>query len=257
MIIPFADRVSSLMSRAQQRIENFSHEWIMFVAWTDLLLASWPVAPEQLRRFVPAGVELDTFDGSAWVSIVPFNAVDMHFRGLPPIPGQGAFGELNFRTYVKMGAQKGVLFLSLDCRGRVAQLIGTHLFHLPFKDADIDIGRNADSYHVKSVRRVEHGPAATFIATYQPSGEPATPAAGTIEEFLTHRLSLFVPGPDGTVHRGDIEHAPWMVQPVTVSIDTNTIGDALGITLAATPGHAAFAARTDSLVYPLVRQPTL
>src|SRR5204863_7296234 len=93
------DRIEALAERMRKGVEALTHEWFLYVAWTDLLLASWPIPVEQLRSLIPASVEIDTFDGTGWVSIVPFNAVDMHLRYLPPFPGQANVCELNFRTY--------------------------------------------------------------------------------------------------------------------------------------------------------------
>lgn len=247
-----ADRIKTLHEQIQNRIDDLSHEWIMYVAWTDLLLASWPVPEEQLRPLVPAGVDVDTFDGSGWVSIVPFKAVDMHFRGLPPVPGQADFYELNCRTYVRLGETRAVLFLSLDCPGKLADLIGKYLFHLPFKEAEMTITSADDTFKVESRRVAKEEPAAAFIASYRPIGEAATPAPGTLEDFLTNRLSLILPGPHGRILRGDIAHEPWMLQQAAASIQINTIAEAAGIALPDVSPHTAFARKTDSLIYPLV-----
>jgi uncharacterized protein YqjF (DUF2071 family) len=183
--------------------------------------------------------------------MVPFKAVDMRFRGLPPIPGQGDFCQLNCRTYVRLGETRAVLFLSLDCPGMVATLIGRHLFHLPFKEAEMEIQAQPGGFRVESRRVQRHGdPAAAFVATYRPTGSAATPSAGTLDDFLTRRMSLFVPDPDGRLIRADIGHPPWRLQPADLSIEVNTIAEAAGITLPTVAPHAAYAARTDSVVYP-------
>ena len=226
------------------------HEWIMSVAWTDLLLASWPVPPDEMRTFAPAPLEVDTFDGSAWVSVVPFKAKDMRFRGLPPIPGQGDFCQLNCRTYVRLGETRAVLFLSLDCPGALATLIGRHLFDLPFKEAEMQISPQPTGFRVECHRVQRGDPASAFVATYSPTGSVATPAEGTLDDFLTKRMSLFVPGPAGRLTRADIAHPPWRLQPADLSIEVNTIAAATGIKLPQIKPHAAYAARTDSLVYP-------
>src|SRR3954449_4353573 len=46
--------------------------WAMGQTWADLLFCHWPVPAEQLERHVPASLPLDTFDGTAWLSITPF-----------------------------------------------------------------------------------------------------------------------------------------------------------------------------------------
>ena len=41
--------------------------WVMRMRWLDLLFAHWPVPVEALRPLVPAGLDIETFDGSAWI----------------------------------------------------------------------------------------------------------------------------------------------------------------------------------------------
>ena len=71
--------------------------------WTNLLFAHWPVPVEAIRPLVPERLEIDTFDGHAWIGIVPFRMEDVAPRFLPAVPGPGAFPELNVRTYVRLG----------------------------------------------------------------------------------------------------------------------------------------------------------
>jgi uncharacterized protein YqjF (DUF2071 family) len=251
-----AARIAQLAGAAPQSLDATSREWLMFESWDDLLLASWPVPATAVRSLVPPGLEIDTFDGSAWVSIVPFRAGNMRLRWLPQIPGQADFHELNFRTYVRLDETRAVYFLSLDCPGALASLVGSKLFGLPFKDATMRIERRDDGYRVESRRTMRGEPPAEFVASYLPHGEAVTPRPGSLEDFLTARLSLFVVGRTGQLHRGDIWHGPWLLQPVDVQIESNTIARAVGITLPDAPPHAAFAAHTDSLVYPPVRVAT-
>ena len=75
--------------------------WSVAQRWRDLLFAHWPVAAHQLAPLLPPGIEIDTFDQSAWVGVVPFWMDQVKVRGLPRIPGAIRFPELNFRTYVR------------------------------------------------------------------------------------------------------------------------------------------------------------
>jgi uncharacterized protein YqjF (DUF2071 family) len=72
--------------------------WVMTQRWNDLLFAHWPVPAAQIGRLLPEGLAVDTFDGSAWVGIVPFWMDRVQIRGLPLIPGANRFPELNLRT---------------------------------------------------------------------------------------------------------------------------------------------------------------
>src|SRR4051794_36967264 len=87
--------------------------WIMVQVWRDLLFAHWEIAPDVLRTFIPKQLELDTYDGRAWISITPFE-MSLRFRALPVLPGMGHLPELNFRTYVVKNDKPGIFFFSLD-----------------------------------------------------------------------------------------------------------------------------------------------
>ena len=103
--------------------------------WLDLLFAHWPVPLDVLRPLIPAGLELDTFDGQAWLGVVPFRMEDVGPRFLPAPPGPGAFPELNVRTYVTRRGRGGVWFLSLDAASRLAVEGARAAFHLPYVHA--------------------------------------------------------------------------------------------------------------------------
>ena len=98
--------------------------------WHDLLFAHWQVNPDNLRPLVPAPLELDIYDGRAWVAVTPFHMSDVRMRALPPIPGMSAFPELNVRTYVKFGGVPGVFFFSLDAASRSAVIGARAAFFL-------------------------------------------------------------------------------------------------------------------------------
>ena len=88
--------------------------------WNDLLFAHWPVDAAALRELVPAGFELDPFDGQVWVGVVPFHMTNVAPRFVPALPWVSAFPELNVRTYVRVKGKPGVYFFSLDAADRLA-----------------------------------------------------------------------------------------------------------------------------------------
>ncbi len=84
--------------------------WVMTQTWLDLLFAHWPVDGDVLRQKIPAGFELDEFEGQAWLAVVPFRMTNVAPRGVPAVPWISAFPELNVRTYVRVGGTPGVFF---------------------------------------------------------------------------------------------------------------------------------------------------
>jgi uncharacterized protein YqjF (DUF2071 family) len=222
--------------------------WVLFMTWRDLLFASWRVPPEIVRAKVPPELDLDTFDGSAWVTLVPMHVTGMHYRDVPPIPGMVTLRELNFRTYVKRNGKGGVYFLSIECPAIVSDWMALHLFKVPYLKAQIVMANDGVTYHYASERTQSDMPPAAFFGTFSPSGETASPAPGSLESFLVERFCLFFVK-DGKVYRGDIHHEAWKLQSAELNIGYNTIAKAAGFDLAEKPDHIAFSPATDTLVW--------
>lgn len=221
----------------------------MAMTWHDLLFAHWRVPAATLRPLVPSSLTIDTFDGSAWIGVVPFRMTGVRLRGTPALPGPGAFPELNVRTYVKGGARPGVWFLSLDAASRVAVRAARGWFHLPYFDAEMECAEDGDDVVYRSHRTHTGAHAAAFAARYGPSGPAFAAAPGSLEHWLTERYCLYAAEPDGGVLRGEIHHAPWPLQPALAAIDANTMAAAGGVALPAACPHLLFARRLDVVAW--------
>src|SRR5688572_8640413 len=188
--------------------------WSVFMRWHELLFMHWPLPAAALRPLIPAGLELDTFDGAAWLGVVPFRMSHIRHRLLPPVPGTAALPELNVRTYVTAGGKPGVWFFSLDAASRLAVRGARWRFHLPYYDAVMSCPRDdSGTIAYQSTRTHRNAPPARFAARYRPIGPPVRAGAGTLEHFLTERYCLYSADAAGQVFRGEITHVPWPLQP--------------------------------------------
>ena len=221
----------------------------MRMRWLDLLFAHWPVDAEALRAHLPVDLELDTFDGQAWLGIVPFRMEDVGPRGLPAPPIAGAFPELNVRTYVTHRGRAGVWFLSLDAANRIAVEGARAAFHLPYVHAAMTVTARGDAIEYDSTRRDRRVPPATFRATYRPTGPIERAEPGSFEAWSTERWRLFAVDHRGRIERTEIRHAPWPLQPATAELEATEMAAAHGITLPAVPPHLRFARRLDVVAW--------
>lgn len=222
--------------------------------WENLLFAHWRVDADALRRLLPDAVRLQTHDGAAWLGMTPFRISALRLRGTLPLPRVSSFLELNVRTYVTAGGKPGIWFFSLDASSRLAVEAARRTYKLPYFQARIGVTQQGEWIEYESARIGNNGEPHVFSARYRPSGEAFDAAPGSLEEFLTERYCLYAVDDRGRLHRAEIHHPPWPLQPAEATIELNTMapGDL------ALPGEGPllrFARVQDVVIWPLRRVP--
>jgi len=211
--------------------------------WTELAFLHWPVPAALLRPLVPPELTIDTFDGKAWLGVVPFRMEGTRARLAPRIPTATNFPELNVRTYVRGGGpgggRAGVWFFSLDAASRLAVLgarVGVNLpyFHAAMEmEGDLDSGMCFTSRRKgRSERRREWVLGnAEFRGSYRAVGDVFHAAPGSLAHWLTERYCLFGRFRSGAVYFMDVHHAPWPLREGRVELEANSVAEAAGIPL--------------------------
>jgi uncharacterized protein YqjF (DUF2071 family) len=219
------------------------------MSWHDLLFAHYRVDATALREAVPRSLELDLWQGAAWLGVVPFYMSNVGLPSAHRLPWLSAFEELNVRTYVCHGGRSGVYFFSLDAANWAAVLGARAGFRLPYYWARMRrIQRGAEVvYH--SRRLV--GPPARFEARYAPAGEVRRSEVGSLEHWLTERYCLYTVGSQGEAYRSDIHHRPWPLQSGQAVITTLDMNLPRGSSIADQQPLLHFARRLDVLAWPL------
>lgn len=212
--------------------------------WRELLFAHWIVDAALVRPHIPSELDLDLFDGCCYVGAVPFLMQNTGLRFIPPIPGLHAFPELNLRTYVIAGGKPGVWFFSLDAGSKLAVRGARWLFHLPYFDARFDISVS-ETVRYRAERTHRKAASAQFEATYRPVGAVYESTAGSLDAWLTDRYCLYSSNASVQLYRGEIDHRAWPLQRAEAEIQTNTLGDWLGIPLKGEPVTLHFAKLLD------------
>jgi hypothetical protein len=217
----------------------------MAMQWHDLLFMHWPMEVQRLRRVVPGELQLDVFDGHAWLGVVPFMMRRVRLRGLPAVWGLSAFEELNVRTYVTVGGKAGVYFFSLDAASRLAVRGARLLWGLPYMDARMHCRAGEQGWVEYRCERTHRGePAARFEGRYRPTGQVYRSQGGTLDYFLTERYALYTAG-WGRVMMGEIDHAPWPLQAAQVEVETMDMTRLLGLELPGVRPVCHFALRLE------------
>jgi len=222
----------------------------MAQTWGDLLFAHWPVPERDVRAMVPEPLAIDTFDGTAWLGITPFEVSGLRLRGTPPLPRLSRFPELNVRTYATFGGKPGIWFFSLDA-GSSAAVAGARLsYRLPYFPADMTISRGPGRIRYRSTRTSPDAPRAELAAEYGPTADPRPADAGTLEHWLAERYCLYTVDDRRRVMRAEIHHPPWPLQAATATFEANTMAPP-ALELPPREPLLHFARRQDVVIWPL------
>lgn len=195
--------------------------------WEDLTFIHWRLDPAVVQRLLPAGLTVETCDGSAWVGLVPF-----FLRvGLPrvrPVPWLSRFAETNVRTYARSeDGTSGVWFFSLDAARLGAVVVARSTYRLPYFWSKMSIDRSGSTISYRCARRWPR-PRGTSAATIE-IGERYEPDELTeLDHFLTARWALFS-APRSGLQQARAFHDPWPLQRARVVVLDDTLVAAAGL----------------------------
>lgn len=221
-----------------------------FQRWDDLLFLHWKVPAEALRPLVPASLALDTFEGDAYVGVVPFMMRDVHPTWAFPVAPISNFLETNVRTYVhRGGADPGVWFFSLDAANALAVGIARAFWDLPYHRATMSLEKRDGVIEYNTVR--DGTPKGRCAVAYRHLGSPAPAVPGTLEHFLAERYILYAARDDGAMRLGRVHHAPYPLERAELLRWDEDLVAAAGITRPDAPPIAHYAAGVSVDVFAL------
>jgi uncharacterized protein YqjF (DUF2071 family) len=236
--------------------------WSMTQRWNNLLFAHWPVPVSALAPLIPPELQVDTFEGSAWLGASPFWMDRIKVRGLPALPGVRSFPGLNLRTYVRdaHSGAKGVYLLSAEVGDLPAVLLARVLYRLPYHWAEMQLEQTrAREFSFYSRRRLSSEPV-VFNARYRglgPTRRLAELRNGTLEHFLMERSCMFLRDHAGRSIRTNLHSVSWPLEEAEAEIERNDLAAALGIHLPELSPVLYYARRLAIYIWPmeLVRVP--
>ncbi len=216
----------------------------MLMDWRVLTYVHWRVDAAMVAAMLPDGLAPDTFDGSGWVGLVPFDMRDIRLPGMPRgIPWIGSFPETNIRTYV-VGPDggAGVWFHSLDITRAGAVAVARLGYQLPYMMSDMSIIRTGRRFRYRAKRRWEGR--ATSDLEVEVGARLAPNERTPLDDFLADRWSLFADGPLGLV-RARIDHGPWPLHEASVVSIDDEFAAAAGYEVEGPPEHVRFSPGVD------------
>lgn len=228
---------------------------VMRQTWRDVTFLHWPFDPPQLRKLIPAELQVDEFDGTGWVGLVPFRIHGLTTPAGPAVPWLSHFAETNVRTYVvDRNGRRGVWFFSLDA-ARWPAVLGARLrFGLPYYWSKMDVSRDGDSVRYASVRFAlgrlfgSRRPPTCRVSVRIGS---AVSVPSPLETFLTARFRLFAKL-RGRLIMAEVSHETWPLQQGRLCELQETLLETAGVLRPSLSPLVHFAAGVDVLVAPPV-----
>ena len=230
---------------------------VMAMKWERLLFLHWSWDAAEVQRTLPPGLTVDTFDGRAWLGVVPFFMCGVRPTFAPAVPGLSDFLELNVRTYVfDEQGRPGVWFYSLDANQWLAVKTARALFHLNYQHATMSAAVEPASGEVDyRARRRGHGGTVERESRfrYRAVGEARVATAGSLEFFLVERYLLFAfDERRGRLGRGRVWHRPYEISAAEVPLwDDVNLRLAGFAAPARAPDHVGAARRVEVEAWPL------
>lgn len=185
---------------------------------------NWRIEAKDIAAHLPEGLEPECFDGSAWISIVPFEMARIRFGPLPPLPGLSHFPELNLRTYVRhRNGTSGIWFFSLEADHGVAVTVARVGFNLPYHETSIVVSEMEDgAIDFRALRRhpAKNASLTTLRYRYKTDTTAPQPAeVDSLEAFLCERYRFFSYNQKRKLLcEGLVRHAPYSLCPVDVRV---------------------------------------
>jgi uncharacterized protein YqjF (DUF2071 family) len=185
--------------------------------WRKLAMAQYTVDPKVLAPYLPAGVELDLFQGRCYVSLVGFLFDQVRLKGLP-IPFHTRFEEVNLRFYVRRidpdgTARRGVVFVRELVPLPAITFVAKTFYEEPYATVPM---RNTILHtpdELSAVYEWRHRKTWYSMAV-QAAALPVAIEAGSVEDFITEHYWGFTKRSDGTTSQYEVKLPSWVVYPV-------------------------------------------
>ncbi|APR81259.1 Hypothetical protein A7982_06606 [Minicystis rosea] len=206
---------------------------------------------EAIAALIPKELSVDTFEGRAWVGVVPFTMKDVSPWWAPSVPGISNFHELNVRTYVHLrGEIPGVWFFSLDAAASIAVIAARTGWHLPYHRASMELVEEGSEVRYSS-RRSWPGPKPAELSLRYRIGESIGEAEpGTFEHFLAERYVLFADTGSG-LSMGVVHHRAYPLHRAEVIEVSQNMVEVNGLPAVSGAPHVLYSPGVDVDVFAL------
>ena len=190
-------------------------EVFLTAKWQHLAMLNYEVDADLLLPFVPAGTELDRWNGKVFVSLVGFRFLRTRLLGFLPIPMHSNFDEVNLRFYVRrrVGSEvrRGVVFIQEMVPRRAIAFVARTFYNENY--VALPMAHKLDSFGDKDLRvayrwRREGRWSEINLET---DGNSELPSEGSVEQFITQHYWGYAAQPEGGSMEYRVTHPSWKV----------------------------------------------
>ena len=186
--------------------------WIYYQEWNSVLFLHWVVPFELLRKSIPSNLNIDTFDGKCYVSLVAFTMEKIRPKFITSIAFISDFDEINIRTYTENDNKKGVYFLNIEAGKSISAFIAKVISGLPYEKANIK--RTKKLYNSNNLKK-----GFQLSAEFEVKEEISNKTE--LDKWLTERYCLYLDH-GNELYRYDIHHKEWEIKKVDIkSLNVN------------------------------------
>jgi hypothetical protein len=186
--------------------------------WQYLAMLNYEVDAGLLLPFVPAGTELDRWEGKVFASLVGFRFLKTRLLGFLPIPMHSNFEEVNLRFYVRRQAgtevRRGVVFIWELVPRRAIAFVARTFYKENYEALPMahEI-RSAGDNRLRVAYRWQSGKLWSEM-NLQTDGNSELPGEGSIEQFITEHYWGYSGQPGGDCVEYRVTHPSWRVWQV-------------------------------------------
>ncbi len=190
--------------------------------WEDIVMVNYVIDPSVLRPYLPYGVELDTYDGLCFVSLVGFRFNKSSIFGIP-IPFYGSFDEVNLRFYVKRKdgdeIKRGVVFISEVVPYQIVAVMANKLYKEHYSVAKM----TSSIVVVDGVKKIDYHwqpNQETFVIHTSFDNESQPIVADSLEEFIYEHYYGFTKVNEAETWEYRVNHPRWQTNRI-IDYDIN------------------------------------
>lgn len=180
--------------------------------WKNLVMLNYAVEASLLERFVPAGTELDSFEGNVYLSLVGFEFNCTRMFGWP-VPFHQAFEEVNLRFYVRRQSRRGVVFIRELVPKFMVAAIARFAFNENYSCVPMShrIASHVDTGAVDAEYTWGTGQDRCSMRV-ETEGPGYLPDYGSLSQFITEHYWGYAAQSDGGCLEYEVQHVQWNIR---------------------------------------------